>query len=80
MVSLEFNIKSNKLGDEGMMIIADAFTGYSCNITHLNISQTAITSQSFARLCFNLRSNHTLLNLIADKNDLHSQLNFHSLA
>jgi len=34
----ELTIKSNKIGDEGMSIIAEALNGYKSSVEHLNIS------------------------------------------
>ena len=72
----EFTIKSNKIGDEGMCIIAEAFNGYKTSLSHLNISQTSITWVSFGKILKELKNNHVLLSLVADKNNLNTPHTF----
>ena len=66
----EFILKSNKIGDEGMTVIAEAFLGAQSKIQLLDLTQTNITAEAFRVVVGNMRVNHSLKTLICDKNNL----------
>ena len=73
-------LKSNKLGDDGVSIIAEAINSTKSSIKKLDISQTGITVESFKILLFNMKNNISLSTLILDKNNLNSSFAFTSIA
>ena len=70
------NLKSNKIGDDGMKVIAQALKGVSSKIQVLNLTKTGITHLSFRKICQNIATNHDMLTLIVNKNNLASHYNF----
>lgn len=75
----ELILKSNKIGDEGMVVIAEALNGFTSHVELINLSQTNISCESFRALLLHLRNNSRMKTLIVDKNNLHSVMPFSAI-
>ena len=77
----ELNLKSNKIGDDGMIIISKAFAGHHLSkLELLDLTQTNLTAESFRVMTNTMRGKQNLSTLILDKNNLGTTYSFSTIA
>lgn len=74
----ELSLKSNRIGDEGLIEICKALNDRHCCIEKLDLSHTGMTSDSFRKISL-LRNQH-LKTLILDRNNLSTTWTFSPIA